>query len=220
LLRLIVSVLYRTLNTGSGAIVPEAGSITSLLIRLHSEDAGERSRAASELVFRYTPELLALITGRMQQRLQQRLAPEDILQEVFLSFCARQQRGEFDLANRDQFLSLIVTIALNKICSAARRELRQRRDVRRERPLESGSDERPGIDPEDYRAAPDVATEIAEEVESLVGRLPPECREVVLLRLEGQTVEEIARKIDRTPRTVERRLERVRGMWDNEMSEG
>jgi RNA polymerase sigma-70 factor, ECF subfamily len=200
--------------------VPEAGSITSLLIRLHAEDAGERSRAASELVLRYTPELLALITGRMQQRLQQRLAPEDILQEVFLSFCARQQRGEFDLANRDQFLSLIVTIALNKICSAARRERRQRRDVRRERPLESGSDERPGIDPADHRAPPDVATEIAEEVESLVGRLPLECREVVLLRLEGQTVEEIARKIDRTPRTVERRLERVRGMWDNEMSEG
>ena len=197
--------------------MPDGGSVTDLLLQLHAADPEVRGRAVSELVLRYTPELLALITGRMQQRLRQRVAPEDILQDVLLSFCTRQQRGEYDLGNRDQFLNLIVTIALNKVCSAARHELRQRRDVPREQPLHPGPEaDRPAFDPADPRTPPDVAGEVAEEIGVLVRRLPPECREVVLLRFEGQTVEKIARRVDRTPRTVERRLERVRELWRDE----
>ena len=200
--------------------MPDDGSVTTLLIQLHDPDPAVRVRAISALVSRYTPELLALITARLHHRLQHRVAPEDILQDVLFSFCKRQQRSGYALANRDQFLNLVVTIALNKICSAGRRELRQRRDLRREQPVGRGPGEGTPLDPTDPHATPDVAVEIAEQIELLMRRLPPECREVVLLRLEGQTVEEIARRIDRTPRTVERRLERVRELWRKEMPEG
>jgi RNA polymerase sigma factor (sigma-70 family) len=202
--------------------MPDIGSVTHLLMQLHSPDPATRDRAISELVSRFTPELLDLIAGRMNQRLQARVAPEDILQEVLLSFCNRQRRGEYDLANRDQFLDLIVTISLHKVCSAARREQRQRRDVRREQSLASLSPtDQSSPDFADPRTTPpDVVAEIAEEIERLLAGLPTECREVALLRLEGYTTEEIARKVDRTPRTVERRLERVRELWGEGMSEG
>jgi len=200
--------------------MPDPGSVTRLLIDLHAGDPAVREGAIAELVSRYTPELLGLIAARMNQRLQQRVAPEDILQDVLVSFCNRQQRGDYTLANRDQFLDLIVTISLNKVCSAARWEQRLRRDVRREQsfdaPVTAG---RSQIDPADPRAAqPDAVAEITEEIERLLASLPPECREVALLRLEGYTTVEIARKLDRTPRTVERRLERVRTLWIGDIS--
>ena len=200
--------------------MPDPGSVTGLLMQLHSTDPAVRNRAITELVSRYTPDLLGLITARMNQRLQQRVAPEDILQEVFFSFCNRQQRGEYDLVNRDQFLDLVVTISLNKVCSAARWAQRQRRDVRRDQSLDSpGPADRSPPDPADPRVTPpDVVAEIAEEIERLLAGLPPECREVALLRLEGDTTEEIARKVDRTPRTVERRMERIRDLWRGEQT--
>ena len=115
--------------------MPETGSVTALLFQLHAADPAVRNRAIAELMSRYTPDLLALIAARMHQRVRQRVAPEDVLQDVFVSFCNRQQRGAYDLANRDQFLDLVVAMALNKVCSAGRREQRQKRDVRREQPL-------------------------------------------------------------------------------------
>lgn len=199
--------------------MPDPGSVTGLLIQLHSDDPAVRERAIAELVSRYTPELLGLITARMNDQLQQRVAPEDILQEVLFSFCARQQRGEYDLTNRDQFLDLVVTISLNKVCSAARREQRHRRDIRRDQSLDApGPTDRSLLDLPDRGATPpDVVAEVAEEIERLLASLPPECREVALLRVEGYTTEEMAQKIDRTPRTVERRMERVRALWGEEM---
>lgn len=198
--------------------MPDEGTVTRLLLQLRDNDSEVRNRAASELIRRYTPELLSLIAGRMQRFLHQRIAPEDILQDVLLSFCKRLGEGGFDLKNRDQFLNLIVTIALNKLCSAARREQRQRRDVRRELSLNS-PDEDGGlaIDPIDpHSSPPDVVTEIAEEIERLLTMLPVECREVASLRLEGFSTKDIARKVNRTCRTVERRMELIRELWQGE----
>lgn len=193
----------------------DEGSVSCLLMQLRAENPETRNRAASELIHRYTSELLTLITGRMRQRLQRRVAPEDILQDVLFSFCKRLGEGEYDLKNRNQFLKLIVTISLNKVCSASRRELRQRRDVRREQSLDSLDEaSRVPFELADRGAlAPEVVAEITEETEALLARLPQECREVLLLKVEGYATEEIAHKIDRSTRTVERRLERVRELW-------
>jgi len=197
----------------------EPGSVTRLLIELHSDDTAVRDQAMSDLVTRYAAELLALIAARMTQRLQQRVAPEDILQDVLISFCNRLKREGSEFVNRDQFLGLVMRMALNQVCSAARREERQRRDIRREQPM-SGPADHPPIDaPDPTVTPPDVVAEVTEEVERLLSLLPPECRQVAQLRFEGDTVEEIAVKIDRTTRTVERRLELIRTLWEAERSD-
>jgi len=196
----------------------DPGSVTRLLIELHSAEASVRDIAMSELVSRYATELLGLIAARMTQRLQQRVAPEDILQDVLMSFCKRLERGGYEFANRDQFLGLVVRMSLNQVCSAARWSERRRRDVRREQSLNGPADQ-PCLDaPDPAVPPPDVVAEIAEEVQRLLALLPPECRQVAQLRFEGNTTEEIAKKIDRTPRTVERRLERIRTLWEEEQT--
>ncbi|AWM40143.1 ECF sigma factor [Gemmata obscuriglobus] len=190
------------------------GSVTDLLLQLRSEAPAVRDRAAGELLQRYTPELLALIAGRTQPRPRQRADTEDVL----LSFYNRLRRGTFDLANRDQFLHLVVSVALNTVRAAEGRE-RQRRDVRRGQPLDAPEEGGRGVD----RPAPDVTaevvTEVAEEIERRLTGLLPECREVLVLRLDGRTTEDIARTIDRTPRTVERRMELVRTLWRDDILE-
>ena len=197
----------------------DPGSVTRLLVDLAAADPAAREGAIAELVSRYTPELLGLIAARMTQRLQQRVAPEDILQDVLVSFCKRLERGGYEFANRDQFLGLVVRMSLNQVCSAARWAERQRRDVRREQSL-AGPADRPSLDaPDPAVPPPDVVAEIAEEVERLLALLPPECRQVAQLRFEGYTTEEIAKKIYRTPRTVERRLERIRTLWEQEQAD-
>ena len=59
---------------------------------------------------------------------------------MFKSFCMRQQRGEFDLAGRDELWRLLVTITLRKARNAAKAERREKRDVRRERNVTTGDD--------------------------------------------------------------------------------
>ncbi len=59
---------------------------------------------------------------------------------MFKSFCLRQQRGEFDLASRDELWRLLVTITIRKARNAAKAQRRDKRDVAREQTL-SGGDE-------------------------------------------------------------------------------
>ena len=59
---------------------------------------------------------------------------------MFKSFCMRQQRGEFDLAGRDELWRLLVTITLRKARNAAKAERRESGDVRRERNVTTGDD--------------------------------------------------------------------------------
>ena len=54
---------------------------------------------------------------------------------------ARQGRGEFDLADRDELWRLLVTITLRKARNAARDHHRDRRDIAREQTLSANADE-------------------------------------------------------------------------------
>lgn len=63
----------------------------------------------------------------------------------------------------------------------------------------------------DPRPGPEAAAEQAEAINRLLGRLAdPLLREVATLRLQGFDVTEIAIHLQCTPRTVERKLNRIR----------
>ncbi len=58
---------------------------------------------------------------------------------------------------------------------------------------------------------------MAEECCRLHDRLgEAELRSIALWKLEGYTNEEIAQKLDCVPRTVERKLARIRNLWDKD----
>src|SRR5271165_2707989 len=139
---------------------------------------------------------------------------------MFQSFCARQGRGEFDLADRDELWRLLVTITLRKALNAARDHHRDRRDVARERTLAANADEDnscPVWAFEQMDASGPSPAEAAVLNEALERRLASladsELRQIALARLEGFTNREIADQLQCTERSVERKLARIRSKW-------
>ncbi len=198
---------------------PDA-SVTRLIRLLRNDDRVVRDMAASLIWQRYFRDLLDLARKNLDKRVRRRMDEEDVLQSMFQSFCARQGRGEFDLADRDELWRLLVTITLRKARNVARDHHRDRRDIAREQTMSLAAD--------DDRSCPDWALELMDASapspaeaavlsEALERRLAsladPELRQIALWRLEGFTNREIADQLDCTQRSVERKLERIRSKW-------
>jgi ECF sigma factor len=96
------------------------GSVTGMLLGLRSDDPAVRDAAARQIWDRYFRDLLALARKNLDKRIRLRTDEEDVAQSMFKSFCLRQQRGEFDLAGRDELWKLLVTITLRKARNAAK----------------------------------------------------------------------------------------------------
>ena len=144
---------------------------------------------------------------------------EDVALSAFKSFCRGMDQGKFaNVADRNELWSLLITITTRKAFHVARDAKRLKRgggqtfvDDNR-----SGSrfvDRVPGEEPD-----PAHASEIGEEFERLLSLLPTaDLVELVTLKLEGFTNEEIARRWNKAERTIERKLKLVRQIWGSEL---
>jgi hypothetical protein len=110
------------------------GSVTRLIIDLRSDEPAVREVAARLVWGRYFKELLVLARNHLSALIRSREDEEDVLQSMYKSFCIRQRRGDFDLANRDELWNLLVQITLRKARNTANRHRQRKRDVRREDP--------------------------------------------------------------------------------------
>jgi len=196
----------------------QEGSVTRLIQLLRSDDVGERDLAAQLIWRRYFRDLLELARNNLNRRIRRREDEEDVLQSMYKSFCLRQQRGEFDLAGRDALWKLLVTITLRKARNAAKKQMRDKRDIAREQTIaDSDESESAHWALEQMDAAGPSPAEAALLNEALERRLEaladPELRQIALWRLEGYTNREIADRLDCTERSIERRLERIRSKW-------
>jgi RNA polymerase sigma factor (sigma-70 family) len=89
-------------------------------------------QAAAELVSRYEPLIRREVRLHLEdQRLCRILDSMDVCQSVLASFFMRTSAGQYDLTRPEQLVRLLVTMARNKVVSAARHQHRQRRDSRR-----------------------------------------------------------------------------------------
>ena len=86
------------------------GSVTRLVEDLRSGDLPVRNRAAQQIWEALLPRAAGVARNNLDRRIRRRVDEEDVLQSMYKSFCLRQQRGEFDLANRDALWRLLVTI--------------------------------------------------------------------------------------------------------------
>ncbi len=65
---------------------------------------------------------------------------------------------------------------------------------------------------------PEEAAELADECRRLLDTLKePELRQIALWKVEGYTHEEIAARLDCVPRTIERKVSRIRLLWRHEL---
>jgi RNA polymerase sigma-70 factor (ECF subfamily) len=167
------------------------------MARLRASD----EEAAKRVFQQFAQRLIALARSRLDDRLLRKVDPEDILQSVFKSFFCRQAQGEFDLDSWDSLWSLLSVITVRK-CGRWRRYFRaERRNLQAEvSSWELFADE----------PTPEEAAILTETLEQVMRGLEDGEREMVMLSLQGYTVAEISDQVDRTRRTVQRVLQRVR----------
>jgi RNA polymerase sigma factor (sigma-70 family) len=113
------------------------------------------------------------------------------------------------LAGRDDLWRLLATRTISRAIDL----------IRRQRPAEvPGNVEVTQL--LDREPTPEEAAELADECRRLLDSLQePELRQIALWKVEGYTHEEIAARLDCVPRTVERKVSRIRLLWKHELEE-
>jgi RNA polymerase sigma factor (sigma-70 family) len=175
--------------------------------------------AAQQLWQRYYDRLVGLARRKLRDQ-RQHEAAEDVALDAFDSFCRSAHQGRFpQLTDRDSLWRLLVMIT-------ARKAAHHRRDARRLK--RGGPDAGSGPVGNDQEATleqivsreptPEFAAEAADQCRHLLRRLAaPELQSIALWRMEGYTVEEIAQKLACDARTVKRRLDLIRRLWEEEL---
>jgi RNA polymerase sigma-70 factor, ECF subfamily len=173
-------------------------------------------RAGDEQVVRefcglYGDLLLRLADRHLPDRLRRRLGPEDVVQSAYRTFLRRARAGEFHLDDSASLWRLLCAITLTKVREQTRFHLRQKRGLARETPLPvaSSTDSTPGIEPAAAGPSPADAAEFADQFQLLLASLDEEERQVVDLKLQDYTNDEVAERLGCSQRTVRRLLKRV-----------
>lgn len=146
---------------------------------------------------------------------------EDIAAEALHSFYRRASDDRFpDLKDRHDLWKLLLTITARKAGKEIRGHLAQKRGggaVRGESIFVNANGEGAGIageaEPTDQFAEL-FADELLQKLDSLDDE---RLKEIAIRKMEGYTNPEIAQQLDCALRTVERKLERIRNLWDEEL---
>ena len=182
--------------------------------------AGDQA-AAAELFERYADRLIALARSRLSAKVACRVDPEDVVQSAYRSFFAGARDGRYDLQRGGDLWRLLLAITLHKLYRQVQQHQRQKRAVDREHRLGAGLG---FVDLHAHMQAhapsPVEAVALADELEQFMRRLDALHRGVLELRLQGYTLEEIARRTDRTERTVRRVLDRIKQQFEQSYGEG
>jgi DNA-directed RNA polymerase specialized sigma24 family protein len=187
------------------------GSVTCWIDQLKAGDQD----AARPVWERYFSRLVTLARKRLQGTRRAAVDEEDVALSAFDSFCRAAEQGRFPkLEDRDDLWRLLVVITERKALDLARDQRRQKRGggiVLGESGL-GGLAQLPAREP-----TPAFAALMAEQCQLLLDRLGDEgLRSLALLKMEGYTNEEIARKQGCALRTVERKLGLIRSIWEEE----
>lgn len=193
---------------------------------LHLADGDEET--ANKLWNEYFGKLVRLARRKLEGMPLRELDEEDVALSAMHSFYRGMAGNKFEtLRNRDDLWKILVTITARKATAKLRRHYAQKRGgggVRGESVFErsdGASDGRGdgignvlGSEP-----TPELALAVAEDCQGLLDQLQDETlRQIALMTLEGYRTEEIAVKLGCVRRTVERKLERIREIWANEVS--
>ncbi len=186
-------------------VSPEAGSgsITGLYLRWR---AGHPA-ALGDLINRFRPRLLALANSTLAGRLPRISDAEDALQSAMISFWERVEGGDLDhQLDRDDLWNILGQMTVRKAIKLTERERAQKRGGGRVVsgvPLENSAG-----------ATPDASLDLV--CAELLEMLEPDLRAFALLRLMGHKNSEIAVEFGCSERKVERKLQLVRAVWEEE----
>lgn len=158
--------------------------------------------AATEVFDRHSPRLLATARLRLGKLLSSRVDPEDIVQSTFKSFFRRAKNGSYLAPESGDLFNLLIVIAMRKINGRSQFHQSALRDVRK---TQTGISDHLVQHSDDQRLR-----ELCMALDDVCQGLTEVQRNIVTLRLEGYSVEEISDVARRSKRTVERELQNFR----------
>ena len=178
-------------------------------------------RGAQAVFDCYFEQLVRVARHRLKAHLRRAADEEDVALSAMHSFCRGVIAGRFpQLDEPSDIRTLLLTITARKAAKEIRRATAQRRgrgSARGESAfLSLGKDSRLGGIGQvlGHEPTPEFAALMAESCQSLLDLLDDTTlQHVVLLKLEGYTNVDIASQLACAERTVERKLRRVRAIW-------
>jgi uncharacterized sulfatase len=191
----------------------DENSVTLWLGPLQEGDA----RAAQEIWDKYYEKLIRLARNKLGGLPRRAADEEDVALSAFHSFCQAASQGRFpQLDDRHNLWRLLVVITARKASEQVKSERREKRgagklrcesvfDAADQLGLDRGIQQVVGEEP-----TPEFAALLAEQHQQLMDQLDDELRTVVQWKLDGDTNAEIAEKLGRNVRSVQRRLELIR----------
>lgn len=175
--------------------------------------------AAEQLVRTYEPDIRRAIRVRLaDSRLKRLLDSMDVCQSILGNFFVRAAAGQFDLESPEQLLKLLVTMARNRLTDWARRGTTERRDGRRDVPLDAIGDSTVALP--DGTPTPSAVVANRELLDELQRRLTPEERQIVRWRGDGESWTRIAERLGTQSNAVRMRLVRALDRVSEELKLG
>jgi DNA-directed RNA polymerase specialized sigma24 family protein len=187
---------------------------------------GGDSQATAALWERYCERLVRLAQRKLRHCSRRAADEEDIALSAFNSLCLGARDGRFpSLTDRSSLWRLLVFITAQKAADQFAHEHRQKRGGGKVRGHSALAGGKPGSATEDFDRCfahlpgPATLNIMAEEYDRFLSRLGDETlRRIAELRVQGQTVDEIAEKLDVARRTVQRKLHLIRKILGEETS--
>ncbi len=176
-------------------------SVTMWINAVRQGDAS----AAEHLWRRYFQQLMAQARVRMTNVDRTGYDEEDAAISTFHILCTKLQEGHYaSLSDRDELWQLMLTVLIRKVGRRVKYQQASKRSIARTGQVGFSVDELPAA----------TSDEISEECFELIALLnDSNLEQVALLKFEGYTNEEIAAKLNRTRRTIQRMLNLIRNLW-------
>ncbi|QDV51500.1 sigma-70 family RNA polymerase sigma factor [Gimesia fumaroli] len=197
-------------------------TVTQWIDQLKTGDA----QAAQRLWESYFQEMVQVARRKLRGAPRAMADEEDVALSAFKSFCLGAQNGRFSqITDRENLWPLLVAITSHKSVDLIRSENRQKRggsgksdsDAERKKQTSMPVDFEQIIQQE---PSPEFTVQLAEELERLLILLDKTgdsaLRQVALAKMEGETTTEIAQSLGCTRRTVERKLQLITRLWQED----
>jgi RNA polymerase sigma factor (sigma-70 family) len=200
---------------------PQNTSVTAWIADLKQGD----SEAAEQLFKRYFESLIRLAEKHVKQTRQRGVDAEDVADHAFADLVLGAPQGRFPkLTDRQSLWNLLIAITKHKAADAIRRETRAKRGGGRVRGESILTDKHGDGRPQGFASVignqptPDDFAQYTDELARLLEHLDRsnpggDLRQILLRRIQGETIDEIAAALDVVPETIQRRLKRIRVIW-------
>lgn len=204
------------MSAGASATTETApGSVTGWLDQLR--ELGRDPLLEQEIWNRYFLKLAAVARKHLSPGVRRTVDEEDVALSALNSFFAKLETGRFSqLSDRAQLWTLLTTIATYKAINLRARHRAKKRgggNVRGDSGFaEEALREIVAVDP-----GPQELAEFRELATAMLGKLEAPMRKIAHDKLMGRSDWEIAEELGVSPRTVTRKVARIRSIWSAEL---